>query len=160
METLNIPRLAETAVNGTVLLYSCLITCGAGVLFGLLPALTQSRRDLNAELKQSGDRSGAAGGRGSRLRGVIVAAELSLAVVLLIGAGLMILSVVRLLRVDPGFRPDGVITMRLSTPQSRYGSDEKIQAFARDLTDRVRALPGVTAAGVTNKLPLKGYAGH
>lgn len=156
METLNVPRLAASAVNGAVLLYSCLITLGAGLLFGLLPALTQSRRDLNAELKQSGDRSGAGGGRASRLRGVLVAAELSLAVILLIGAGLMVLSVVRLLGVDPGFRPEGVITMRLSVPQSRYGSDAKMAAFARGLMDRVRALPSVTAASLTNRLPLQG----
>ncbi|HUI57856.1 MAG TPA: ABC transporter permease [Bryobacteraceae bacterium] len=155
-ESLTVPRLAETTINRAVLLYSCLITIGAGLLFGIAPPLSQSRRDLNTELRQSGERTVAGSGHATNLRGVLVAAEMGLAVVLLIGAGLMVRSVVRLLAVDPGFRPEGVITMQLSAPSSSYSTDEKLAAFARALLDRVRAIPGVTAASITNKLPLKG----
>jgi putative ABC transport system permease protein len=159
VETLNIQRLADTSVNPAVLLYSCLITIAAGLLFGIAPALSQSRRHLAVELK-SGART-VAGGHAPRLRSLLVIAELSLAVILLIGAGLSIRSVIRLLAVNPGFRPEGVLTLQLSLPEARYSfrdqaSSDRITAFVLGFMDRVRSIPGVTAASVTNKLPLKG----
>ncbi len=142
IESLNLPRIAKTTVDPAVLVYSCLITIGAGLLFGTALALAQSRRGPGFELKQSGERSVAGSGRTTLLRGVLVAAELGLATILLVGAGLMMRSVLRLMSVDPGFRPDGVITMQLAVPGSRYDSQDKRATFTRSLMERVRAIPG------------------
>jgi putative ABC transport system permease protein len=156
IESLNIARLTDVSVDPTVLLFSTLITAAAGLLFGLAPAFLQSRCDLNTELRQSTERTVAGSGRASALRSVLVAAELSLAVILLIGAGLMIRSVGRLLSTPLGFRPDGVLTAQISLPGRQYDSEEKTAVFVRTLLERVRAIPGVTAASVANKIPLKG----
>ncbi|HZT30846.1 MAG TPA: ABC transporter permease [Bryobacteraceae bacterium] len=156
IETLNVARLADVAVDRMVLVYSLAVTAAAGLLFGFIPAVLQSRRDLHTELKQSGTRTVAGSGRASLLRSVLVASELGLAVVLLVGAGLMIRSVARLLAIPLGFRPEGVLTAQIWLPEKQYGSDEKRSAFVRALLERVRAIPGVTAASVANKLPLKG----
>jgi len=156
IETLSIARLDAVVVDRSVLLFCAFVTLAAGVLFGLAPALLQSRRDLHSELKQSAGRSVAGGGRASLLRSVLVASELGLAVILLIGAGLMIRTVGRLLAVPLGFQPDGVLTAQISLPEKQYSSDEKTSAFVRALLERVRTIPGVTAASVTNKLPLRG----
>jgi putative ABC transport system permease protein len=156
IETLNIARMAEVAVDRAVLGYSLLISAAAGLLFGFVPALLQSRHDLHTELKQSSGRTVAGEGRASLLRSVLVAAELGLAVILLIGAGLMVRSVARLLAVPLGFRPEGVLTAQIWLPEKQYGSEEKTAAFARALLERVRAIPGVTAASVSNRVPLRG----
>ncbi len=156
VESLNISRLSDLTVDRTVLLFSTLITVGAGLLFGLAPALLQARRDLHTEIRQSTERTVAGSGRASILRSVLVASELSVAVVLLIGAGLMIRSVNRLLGTPLGFRPAGVITAQISLPEKQYDTDQKTEAFVRALLDRTRAIPGVTSASVANKIPLKG----
>ena len=156
IETLNIARLADISVDRTVLTFLLLISAAAGLLFGFIPAVLQSRHDLHTELKQTIDRTVAGGGRASLFRSVLVAAELGLAVILLIGAGLMIRSVGRLLAIPLGFRPEGVLTAQILLPEKQYGSEEKTAAFVRSVLDRVRAIPGVTAASVANKLPLRG----
>jgi putative ABC transport system permease protein len=156
IETMNIARLADVSVDRTVLLYSVLITAAAGLLFGLVPAVLQSRRDLHAELQQSASRTVAGSGRASLLRSVLVASELGLAVVLLVGAGLMVRSLTRLLATPLGFRPEGVLTAGISLPEKQYGSAQKTTAFVGALLERVRAIPGVAAASVTSKLPLRG----
>lgn len=152
----NIARIGEISVNPAVLLFSAAITAAAGVLFGFAPALLQARNDLHDELKQSAERTVAGSGRASLFRSVLVASELGLAVILLIGAGLMVRSVSRLLATPLGFRPEGVLTAQISLPEKQYGSQEKTAAFARALLERVRAIPGVTAASVANKIPLRG----
>ena len=156
IETLQIPRLGDVSVDPAVLLFSLVATAVAGVLSGLAPALLQSPRDLQSELKESTERTVAGSGRASWFRGVLVASELGLAVVLLIGAGLMIRSLNQLLATPLGFRPEGVFTAQISLPEKQYGSEEKTATFVRTLLERVRSIPGVTAAGVANKLPLKG----
>jgi predicted permease len=156
METLNIARLADVSVDGTVLLYSLLITAAAGLLFGLVPAVLQSRRDLYSELKQAADRVVAGSKRTSMMRSSLVVSEIGIAVILLIGAGLMIRSVARLLATPLGFRPEGVLTAGIWLPQTQYDSEEKRAPFVRALLERVRTIPGVTAASVANKLPLRG----
>ena len=156
LEMLNIARLGDISVDRVVLMFSLLISAAAGLLFGFMPALLQSRHDLHTELKQTTDRTVAGGGRASLFRSVLVACELGLAVILLIGAGLMIRSVSRLLAVPLGFRPEGVLTAQISLPEKQYESEEKTAAFVRTLLERVRAIPGVTAASVSNRLPLRG----
>ncbi len=139
-----------------VLVYSLLITAAAGLVFGFVPALLQSRGGPGAELKQAGDRAVAGSGRATFARSMLVASEIGLAVVLLIGAGLMIRSLARLLDSPLGFQPEGVLTAQIWLPPSQYGSDEKTAAFARNLLERVRAIPGVMAASTASKLPLRG----
>jgi putative ABC transport system permease protein len=156
IEALGIARLGDISVNPAVLLYSLAVTATAGLLFGFFPAVLQSRHDLHTELKQSADRTVAGSGGASLFRSVLVAAELGLAVILLIGAGLMIRSVSRLMASPLGFRPEGVLTAQISLPEKQYGSDQKTAAFVRALLDRVRAIPGLTAASVANKIPLRG----
>ncbi len=127
----------------------------AGLLCGLAPALLAPRLALNEMLK-SGARS-VAGGARSRLRSVLVIAQVALALVLLVGAGLLLRSLQRVTRIAFGFRPDHVLTVRMRLPPSRYPSPLKQRQFIEALLDRVRALPGVESAGITSGLPLAGY---
>jgi predicted permease len=156
IESLPIPRLSEIRVDGTVFFYTLIITAIAGLISGLAPALFQSRGDLQTELKQSTGRAVAGSRRASFFRRMLVSAELGLAVILLIGAGLMIRSVGKLLATPLGFRPEGVLTAQISLPEKQYGSEEKTAVFVRSLLGRVRAIPGVTTASVANRIPLKG----
>ncbi len=123
------------------------------LLFGLLPALRTLRLNLVESLRE-GSQQATAGAARQRLRGALVVAEVALAVVLVIGAGLMGRSLAALGRVPLGFDPDGVLTLRLALPQTRYDTPEKVVDFYRQLVERVRTLPGVEAAGVVRALPL------
>jgi len=126
-----------------------------GLLFGLAPALQASRPNLNQSLKEGG--KGASSGGGShRLRGIFVVAEVALALVLLIGAGLMIRSFGRLESVDPGFDAKNLLTIKLLLPRSRYGEDPQCLAFYKQLIERVQTMPGVRSAGAINTLPFAG----
>ena len=156
IQTLRIARLTDVSVDRLVLLYSVALTMGAGILFGLLPALLQSRHHLEAERKEGGGRTIAGSGRASLLRSLLVVSELGLAVILLVGAGLMVRSFTRLLLTPLGFRPDDVLTAGISLPEKQYLSSEKTRAFTHALLDRVRAIPGVTTASITSKIPLQG----
>jgi putative ABC transport system permease protein len=128
------------------------MTCFSGLVFGLAPALLSSRVDLNTTLKEGG-RSGAEGFRRNRLRSLFIVSEFALALLLLVGAGLMIRSFLRLQRVNPGFAPDGALTAQIVLPQSRYREAARVGAFQRELLQRVQALPGVQAASVSMSLP-------
>ena len=154
----DVPRVESIGIDARVLAYTLAISLGAGLLFGIAPALQASRSDLNSTLREGG-RSGAMGMRRGRLRASLVVAEVSLALVLLIAAGLLIKSSVRLQTVELGFEPANVLTLRLTLPQQQYGDSVKTVAFHEQLLERVRALPGVTAAGGTTVLPLRGGAG-
>ena len=156
IEGLRIPRLADVSVDPAVLGFSLAMTVAAGLLAGLAPAVLLAPRDLHGELKASADRTVAGSGRAKWLRGVLVASELALAVILLIGAGLMVRSLNRLLATPLGFQPEGVFTAQIWLPEKQYGSDDKAAVFARALLERVRSIPGVTSASVANKLPLRG----
>jgi predicted permease len=139
-----LPRADEVGLDARVLLFTAAISLLTGVLAGLAPALKTSQRRLAETLKESG--RGAGGGR-HRAQGVLVAVEVALALVLLIGAGLMIRTLSALWSVDPGFRPDNVLTFGLSFPPSmRDLTQEGRRAALRDLSDRLNSMPGVKAA--------------
>jgi predicted permease len=139
-----VPRAAEIGLDGRALFFTCAITLGAGALAGLAPAIKIAQERLAEMLKEGG--RGASGGR-QGAQSVLVAVEMALALVLLIGAGLMIRSLSALWRVDPGFRADNALTFGLSLPPSmKTASPAVIRNAFRDLSDRLNAAPGVQAA--------------
>ena len=130
-----------------------------GFLFGIAPALQSSRFDINEALKEGG-RGGTDGLGRKRVRSLLVVAEVALSLVLLVGAGLLMKSFVRLRNTDPGFDPSNTLTASLSLASVRYDTDEKIADFYRRLVERVRAMPGVESVGAVTPLPLSenGYS--
>jgi predicted permease len=148
----NIPRVAEAALDARALGFTAVVAVITSLIFGLAPAIKAVRVDLTNTLKDGQTTSG--GGGRQRFRNALVVAEMALAVVLLVGAGLMIRSLWSLQRIDLGLNPSGVLTMRLSLPQGGYGRPEEVVAFYARLVDRVRTLPGVQAAGMIRSLPL------
>jgi putative ABC transport system permease protein len=150
----NIPRLNEISIDPRVLGFTFGISLLTGLLFGLIPAVQASRPDLNDALKE-GSR-GSTGGRSGTFRNVFVVAEVSLALVLLIGAGLMIRSFMRLQSVETGFNPENVLTMRAQLPKKKYSEPHQILDFFKQAQDRIAALPGVQAVGAISFLPLTG----
>jgi len=150
----DIPRLDEVSIDGRVLLFTFAASLLTGMLFGLVPALQSSKIDLNTSLKE-GARS-SSGTTRHRLRRYLVVAEIALALVLLIGAGLLINSFKRLLDVDPGFNPQNVLTMQLYLPGSQEGVDQQKKAFLSQALERIRTIPGVESAGLANCLPITG----
>ena len=152
-----IPRLAEIAIDWRVLAFTLAVSVAAGVVFGLAPAVRASRLDLNTALKAGGYGAASAGSmwsRGNGLRRVLVAGELALSVVLLIGAGLLVQSFAQLLEVPPGFDPKSVLTMGISLSGPRYAAGQSVRDTCRRLWERLDRIPGVTASGATNALPL------
>ena len=142
-------------LDGTALGFALAVSLLTGLVFGLAPALQASRLDVNGMLKEGGRGEGL-GRRGHRLLGGFVVSQVAVALVLLVGAGLLIRSFVRLRAVDPGFRPDHVLTMRLTLPQSRYAEDGQVAAFYDDLLRRTSALPGVQSSATISNLPMGG----
>ncbi|HWP42364.1 MAG TPA: ABC transporter permease, partial [Blastocatellia bacterium] len=151
----NIPRLDEVSLDGRVLAFTLGVSVLTGLIFGAVPALQASRPDLNESLKEGG--RGTAGGAGHRrLRSIFVVSEVALALVLLVGAGLMIKSFIRLQQVDLGYNPENVLTARVLLPGSKYGDNPKRAAFFKQATERIANIPGVQAAGAISWLPLVG----
>ncbi|MGZ8843276.1 MAG: ABC transporter permease, partial [Pyrinomonadaceae bacterium] len=140
-------------INLPVLGFTLGISLLSGLLFGLAPAWQVSKPDLNDALKEGGRHSGT-GSR--RLRSLLVISEVALSLVLLIGAGLLFRSFLALLKTDPGFNPEGVLTMNLNLPFAKYKEENQRAAFYSDLVQRVKTLPGVQSAAVVNYLPLGG----
>jgi predicted permease len=149
------PRLAMIAVDWTVVAYTIGATFLTAVLFGLIPALQLARSNVNSTLAHGG--RGTAGAPGYRLRSLLVAAEIALAFVLVVGAGLLLRSFARLSAVDPGFRAEDVLTARLSLPRARYPDTASAAAFYTRLRERTRSIPGVRDAGLGSALPWTGY---
>ena len=150
-----VPRLEQARVDLPVLFFS-LALCGvAALIFGLVPALQASGWNLHDTLKEGG-RSSSDGSSRSRLRSVLIVGEVAVALVLTTGAGLLIMSFVRTLGVDPGFQAKNVMTFPISLPASRYEHAEQQAEFYRRLTEQVSALPGVRSAAMTTYLPLAG----
>jgi predicted permease len=147
----NVPRVADVRIDTTVLGFTLLLSLLASVLFGLAPAIHASRIDLNDALKQSGGR--AVTGGSNRLRGVLVAAEIALSVVLLSGAGLLIKSFLQLSRADLGFKPGKLLVLHTSVPASGDEGRRRAVRFYEELLPQLRSLPGVTAAGASFGLP-------
>ena len=150
-----IARIKETNVDGRALGFTCGVVVLTGLLAGILPALQASKADVNETLKAQSSRIGQSGARG--LLPALMITELALALVLLVGAGLMIKSFLRLLAVPKGFNPDGVLTVTLSPGVSRYPfQSPQREAYFRDVLARVQALPGVRSAGLASLSPLQG----
>ncbi len=146
------PLLSGVKLDARVLTFTLLVSVLTGIVFGLAPALHVSRPDVNETLKEGG-RSGGAGTHGSRLRGALVVAEMALALVLLVCAGLLIQSVLRLRNVNPGFNPDNLLTMNVALPLAKYPKPQQRVEFHNRLVERLAALPGVSGAGFTSVLP-------
>jgi predicted permease len=150
-----LPRLQAVSIDGRILLFTLALTLLTGVLFGLAPALQAGQVNLNELLKEGG-RSGA-GNRQRRLRDALVVVEVALALVLLVGAGLLVRSFWKLQQVDSGFDHERVLTANLLLRGARYDNGPKIIAFQKQLLERVSALPGAQSAGLTSDLPWTGY---
>ena len=151
----NLPRLTEVRIDGRVLLFTLGLSILTGLLFGLAPALRATRSDLTAALKDGGPGATAGPGRG-RLGNVLAIAEIALALTLLISAGLLIRSFLRLQKVDPGFRARGVLSAQITLTSGRYAEKRAQAAFVRDLIAEVHAIPGVESAGAVSELPMAG----
>ena len=150
-----VPRIGEVGLDLRVLGFNFALSLLTGIAFGLVPAWQASRTDANEALKEGG-RSQSSGVRHRFLRQTLVAAEIAVSIVLLIGAGLMLKSFARLREVKLGFNPERTLTLNLSLPRANYSSPDRIKAFYQEVLDRVRVLPGVRLAGFANAVPLGG----
>jgi predicted permease len=158
----NIPRLDEIGINGTVLAFTFGLSLATGVLFGLVPAWRVVRMDPNSSLKAGGRGGQSDGGlyvKRHRMRSLLVVSEIAVSLILLIGAGLLIRSFVRLQDVAPGFTTDHVTTMQLVVNDSKYKDDKALAGLYRDIDTRIAHLPGVVAEGAVSALPLTGTVG-
>jgi putative ABC transport system permease protein len=150
----NIPRALQVGLDWRVLIFTMVVSILTGVIFGLVPAIHSSKTELTESLKEGG-RSGGEGARRNRVRGVLVISELAIAVVLLVGAGLLIQSLWRLRNVNPGFESQNLLTFVVGIPEVKYPSEKQDQ-FYRDLVARLQSLPGVRSASSIIPLPLTG----
>jgi predicted permease len=151
----NIPRLAAIGIDSRVLAFTTAVAVLTGILFGLAPALRGSRVNLSETLKEGG--RSLVGGH-HRLRNLLVVAEIALSLVLLIGAGLLIRSFIRVQQVEPGFAPRNLLSMRLALVGPAYRDESRRASFYQQLWERIRRLPGVEAAGGVSVLPLGGVS--
>jgi putative ABC transport system permease protein len=161
LDSMHLPLrpIDSITMDGRIFAFALLISCVTGVLFGLAPALSVLRRGVNEPLKEGGRSGGSSGG--NRLRQVLVASEVALALMVLCGAGLMIKSMARVLGVDPGLNPKNVLTMSMSVPQEEiYVGPPGLPRFCQDLDQHVSAIPGVVSVGAIAHLPLQGNAGR
>jgi predicted permease len=150
----SLPRAGNIAIDGWVLGFTLLVSLGTGIFFGLGPAVHASRLDLNEALKE-GSRVATEGRTRRRVRDLLVIGEMAMALVLLVSAGLLMKSFVLLMRVNPGFDAQSVLTMNLLLPEARYRNETQMKAFYDQSLERIRALPGVQAAGMISfGLPL------
>ena len=149
----NISHAQAATIDVKVLIFTVLVSLVTGLIFGLAPATQAANFNLNDTLKESGRDPGAGSG-GNRIRGLLVISEVAVSFVLLIGAGLLINSFMRLRNVDPGFRPEKLLTMKIVLPDVRYRDPATRSAFYTELIRRVETLPGVKSAAVATNLPL------
>ncbi|HEX5083700.1 MAG TPA: ABC transporter permease [Blastocatellia bacterium] len=150
-----IPGWNKGGLNYSALIFTASVSILTGLLFGLAPAWQAAKTNLNETLKEGRD-SGTPGksGRGS-LRGGLVVAQLAIATILVIGAGVFVRSFIEIIRADPGFKPGGVVTMKLELPYDKYPEEQR-RNFFHQLLQRVKSLPGVTHAGLIDNLPMSG----
>ena len=149
----DLPRIHEVRLDWRVLAFTFGVSVVTGILFGLVPSLAASNPNLVEALKEGG-RGGTGSVKRQRMRSAFVIAEITLALVLLVGAGLMLKSFWRLQRVDPGFNPDGVLTMRMMLPFETYQKSAQRSAFYKQVLERIKSAPGVEAVGATSRVPL------
>jgi len=148
-----VPRLEQTAIDGGVLAFAVVVALGCALLFGLAPAIRAARSDVQAMLKEGG-RGGSLGGVRDRLRSTLIAAELALALLLLVGAGLLIRSSLALQRVNAGFDPSGVMSARLALPAAEFTDHDRIALAFTQLAERVKAIPGTEQTALTTQIPM------
>jgi predicted permease len=148
----SIPRAGEVSVDLTVLGFTLALAVVTGVLVGIAPLLHLSHRSMNMSLREGGSRT-TAGTAKARMRGALVVAEVALAVVLVVGAGLLLRSFWNLMQVDAGFDRQQLTTFRMSLPASQYPDPARRVSFYRELIDKIRAVPGVQAAAAMSGLP-------
>jgi len=153
----SLPRVAEVGVDFRVLCFTLALSLLAGVIFGLAPAWQSTRVNLNQELKESGRE--ASGARSDRARGLLVVSEIALSLTLLVGAGLLVKSFLRLQAVNPGFDAGNTLVIQLSLPKAQYPNRAAATAFYEKLRPRLEGLPGVETVGVVSALPLSGVGG-
>ncbi len=150
-----LPRGNEVRIDRTVLTFTMLLALAVGVIVGLVPLVNLRQMDLSQAFREEG-RSGTSG-RGARVvRRTLVAGQVALAFMLLIGAGLLLASFQRVLAIRPGFEPANLLTARVAPPASRYADDPALRTFSDRLLERVRAVPGVQTAGLTSNVPFGG----
>jgi putative ABC transport system permease protein len=153
----NIPRMQEISLDRWALGFTLGVSLLTGVIFGLAPAFQAVKFDLSASLKEGGRASTSSKGR--RLRSALVVTEVALSLMLLVGAGLLIKSFLRLRQVDTGFRADHLLTMRLFPPESSYPDDRRVADLYENVLQRLRSLPGVTDAAAASDVPIGGRNG-
>ena len=151
----DIPRIQQTSIDGGVILFTCVAAIAAGLLFGLAPALSGSHRNVYESIKQAASNL-TAGRTALSLRHAFVAGQMAIAVMLLIGAGLLIRSFANVMRLDPGFETANLAAGIISLPPSRYPNEEQQARFFDEALRRVRALPGIESAAVSNSVPMTG----
>ena len=151
----NIPRLGETNLDLRVLFFALAVSFFAGILFGLAPAIAAGRKNLSESLKESGQRSGESRANAG-LRNALLVSEVALAFVLVIAAGLLTQSFFHLLRVDPGFAPERVLTFELSLPATKYPDQPHTTALYQNALQKLRSMPGIESAGIIETLPMGG----
>ncbi|HKP35721.1 MAG TPA: ABC transporter permease [Pyrinomonadaceae bacterium] len=147
------PMFNGFRIDWRVLVFTFFVTLLTGVIFGIAPALQMSRPNLNESLKEGG-RGAGGGAKGNRLRGALVITEVAMTLVLLVAAGLLVRTLVRLSKVDKGFNSQNVLTMNIGLPGIKYPKPDSYIAFYKQTTERISAIPGVKAAGITSVLPL------
>jgi putative ABC transport system permease protein len=150
----NVPRVAESKLDAKVLGFTLIVSVVCGLIFGMAPAIHAARPNLNESLKEGGRQSG--GSSGNRLRSLLVVAEIALSLVLLIGAGLLINSFLRLEQVSPGFSARGVLTTSLATLRAKYPRPEQQATFFQRAVDRLGSVPGVESAAAVHPIPFGG----
>ena len=149
----DLPRAKEVAIDGRVFGFTLAVSLMTGIIFGLAPALQASRPNLNETLKESGrSATGSAGHR--RMRSLLVVSEIALSLVLLVGAGLLMRSFLKLQAVNPGFNPQNVLTMQISLRGPNYQKEAPVIAFYDQLLDQIKALPGVQSVATRSHLPI------
>jgi predicted permease len=158
----DLPRSGEIRIDGAVLFFAVLLSLLAGFLFGLAPALSASKPDLAGVLRGTGQAASSASRKIGFVRfnprSLLVVGQVAITTVLLIAAALLLESLVRAYRVDPGFQASNLLTMRLAPSPTRYDTQQKQAAFYRSLVEQIDSMPGVTSAAITRTLPMTGYA--
>jgi predicted permease len=149
----SLPRTVGATVDGRALIVMLAVALGTGLLFGLAPALQTGRARNWAAIKSARSTEGS---QSKRLRRALVMGETALSLILLAGAGLLMRSFENILKVDPGFRPEGVLTMRIALPDAEYSKPEQVRGFYSELLSRIQKLPGVRFAGAVSLIPLGG----
>src|SRR5262249_41531555 len=152
------PRIQDARLDVWTLAFTTVVALLTGVLFGIVPALHSTRLGSRHGVTEN-DRRSTSGAERQRLRKLLIGSQVALGPILLAAAGVLVRSFARLLQVEPGFKPDGLLTLRLALPPASYPTPQRIAQFYRELDRRLQELPGVDAVGAISGLPLAGRGG-